>query len=222
MKVLATSREQLNLHGEWMFELHGLSVPPMDFTGRLEDYGAVALFVLGARRVKADFEVVQDNQSALIECCRLLEGIPLAIELAAAWVSLLSCQEIAHEIEANLDFLTTSMRDVPERHRSIRATINHSWKLLPDEECRILSRLSVFHGGFSRRAAEQVAGASISSLASLHSKSLVRRTESGRYDLHELLRKYALMKLEESSEELENTKNVHCIYHLDIFGDREI
>ena len=221
VKILATSRERLNLHGEWMFELHGLPVPPEYFTGRLEDYGAVALFALGARRVKADFEIVQENQPALIQICRLLEGIPLAIELAAAWVSLLSCQEIALEIEANLDFLTTSMRDVPERHRSIRATINHSWKLLPAEEALILSRLSVFHGGFSRRAAERVAGASISSLASLHSRSLLHRTESGRYDLHELLRKYALMKLEESPEELENTKNIHSIYYLDEFGDRE-
>jgi tetratricopeptide (TPR) repeat protein len=150
-----------------------------------------------------------------------LEGIPLAIELAAAWVRLLSCQEIAAEIEASLDFLTTSMRDVPERHRSIRATIDHSWELLPAEERRILRRLSVFQGGFSRQAAEQVAGATMASLASLTAKSLVHRTESGRYDLHDLLRAYARLKLEESAEELENAKNAHCAYSLDFMGDRQ-
>lgn len=221
MKILVTSRERLNLQGEWMYELYGLPVPVEYARDPLEDYAAVALFVLAARRVKADFKIDQENRPAIIQICRLLEGIPLAVELAAAWVRLLSCQEIAHEIEANLDFLTTSMRDVPERHRSIRATIDYSWKMLPDEERRILSRLSVFHGGFSRQAAEQVGGASISSLASLHARSLVHRIESGRYDLHELLRKYALMKLEESSQELENTLHHHCIYYLDYYGNRE-
>ena len=220
-KILATSRDQLNLQGEWMYELHGLPAPPTDFTGRVEDYGAVTLFILSARRVRADFEIQKDEQHALIRICRLLEGIPLAIELSAAWVRLLSCEEIVHEIESNLDFLTTSVRDIPERHRSIRATIDHSWKLLSDEESRILRRLSVFHGGFSRHAAERVAGASLSSLASLHAKSLVHRTEGERFDLHDLLRKYTLMKLEESPEELEKTKDVHCAYYLDFLGDRE-
>ncbi len=221
LKILATSREQLNLHGEWMYELHGLPAPPMDFATRLEDYGAVKLFILSARRVQADFEIQKDEQPALIRICRLLEGIPLAIELAAAWVGMLSCEEIAHEIESSLDFLTTSMRDVPERHRSLRAAIDHSWRLLSDNERRVLRRLSVFHGGFSRHAAEQVAGASLSSLASLHAKSLVHRTESERFDLHDLLRKYTLMKLEESPEELANTKDIHCVYYLDFLGDRE-
>lgn len=222
IKILVTSRERLNLQGEWMYELYGLPTPPEYASNRLEDYAAVALFVLAARRVKADFEIDPENQSATIQICRLLEGIPLAVELAAGWVRLLSCQEIVQEIEANLDFLTTAMRDVPERHRSIRATIDYSWKLLPDEERRILSRLSVFHGGFSRQAAEQVGGASMSSLASLHARSLVHRIESGRYDLHELLRKYALMKLEESPQELEATQHSHCVYYLDTFGNREV
>jgi tetratricopeptide (TPR) repeat protein len=171
--------------------------------------------------VQPDFEIHKDDHTALIRICRLLEGIPLAIELSAAWVRLLSCEEIVHEIESNLDFLTTSVHDIPERHRSIRATMEHSWKLLSDEECRILRRLSVFQGGFSRHAAEHVAGASLSSLASLHAKSLVQRTEGERFDLHDLLRKYTLLKLEESPEELENTKDIHCAYYLDFLGDRE-
>ncbi len=151
----------------------------------------------------------------------MLEGIPLAIELAAAWVGMLSGAEIATEIESNIDFLTTSMRDVPERHRSIRATMDHSWKLLSANERYLLRRLSVFHGEFSYHAAEQVAGASLLSLASLHAKSIVHRTKRERYDLHDLIRKYALMKLEESPEELENTQGIHCLYYLDFLGDRE-
>lgn len=221
VKVLATSRERLNLQDEWTFELHGLLTPPVNFSGRLENYGAVALFVHSARRAKVDFEIQENERPALIRICRLLEGIPLAIELAASWVVMLSCEEIAHEIEANLDFLSTSLRDVPERHRSIRAAIDHSWKLLPDEERRILQRLSVFHGGFSRHAAERIAGASLSSLASLQAKSFVHRTEGERYDLHDLVRKYALMKFEESAEELDRTKDSHCDYYLNFFGDRE-
>jgi predicted ATPase len=112
----------------------------------------------------------------------------LALELAAAWVGVLSCREIAQEIQGNMDFLTTSMRDIPARHRSIRATFDHSWNLLSNEERRVLCQLAVFHGGFDRKAAHQIAGASINLLASLNAKSLVRRSENGRYDLHEVIR----------------------------------
>ena len=220
IKILCTSRERLNLQGEWMFDLRGLPVPPLEHLDQLEGYSATALFIQSAQRANARFKT-EDEQSSIIKICQLLEGIPLAIELSAAWVGLLSCADIAKEIEANMDFLTTSMRDVPERHRSIRATIDHSWKLLSDHERQLLRRLSVFHGGFSYHAAEQVAGASLSSLASLHAKSIVHRTQGERYDLHDLLRKYALLKLEESPEELEHTKDIHCIYYLNFFGYRE-
>lgn len=151
----------------------------------------------------------------------MLEGIPLAIELAAAWVGTLSGVQIATEIESNIDFLTTSMRNVPERHRSIRATMDHFWKLLSANERHLLCRLSVFHGEFSYHAAEQVAGASLLSLASLRDKSIIHRTKHERYDLHDLIRKYAQMKLEESPEELRTTKDIHCLYYLNFLGNRE-
>src|SRR5262249_52535375 len=127
---------------------------------------------------------------AVAHVCRLVEGMPLGIELAAAWVRTLSCAEIADEIARNLDFLVTSTRDLPERHRSIRAVFEHSWKLLTLEEQQVLQRLSVFRGAFTREAAEQVAGASLVVLSTLVTKSLLHRTAKGRYDLHELVRQY--------------------------------
>src|SRR5690606_40959526 len=107
----------------------------------------------------------------------------------------LSCQEIAAEIERNLDFLSTPARDVPPRQRSLRAAFEHSWRLLDDEERAILPALAVFAGGFTRQAAEAVAGASLLTLASLMAKSLVERVDEGRYDLHEIVRQYAAEKL---------------------------
>lgn len=221
VKILGTSRERLNLHGEWTYEVHGLSVPPDHFVERLDEYDSIRLFVKSAQRIKADFQETVGEQLSLIRICQLVEGVPLAIELAAAWVGLLSCQEIAQEIQANMDFLTTSMRDIPKRHRSIRATFDHSWKLLSDEERFALCQLSVFHGGFDRYAAEQIAGAPLPLLASLSAKSLVRRSESGRYDLHELIRQYALSNLNEYSQSLE-TYARHSEYYLAYVQEREI
>jgi predicted ATPase/transcriptional regulator with XRE-family HTH domain len=220
LKILGTSRERMNLHGEWMYELHGLSVPPKDYVGRLDHYDSIELFIKSAQRIKTDFQVLPEDQNYLMQVCQLVDGVPLAIELAAAWVSVLSCQEIAQEIKANLDFLSTSMMNIPERHRSIRATFNHSWSLLPEEERRVLCQLSVFRGGFDRKAAEQITGAKIDLLASLTSKSLVHRTEAGGYDLHEVIRKYALDYLNEDSKCTE-TYLRHCQYYLTLVRSEE-
>lgn len=214
LKILATSRERLNLQGEWTYELHGLAVPPAEFAGKLEDYSAAAFFLQSATRAKADFELTAAEQPALILICQVLDGIPLAIELAAAWVGMLSCQEISQEIRSNIDFLTTSMRDIPERHRSLRATFDHSWSLLSLEERNALCRLSVFHGGFDRKAAEQIAGATLPLLASLVSKSLVRRTKNGRYDLHEAIRQYAASHLDANPSQCGLTCDLHGEHYL--------
>jgi predicted ATPase len=221
IKILCTSRERLSLHGEWTYELHGLSIPPSEFTDSLEDYSAASLFMERARQIRTEFDLTEPDKPALVRICHLVEGIPLAIELAAAWVGLLSCREIAEEIEKNIDFLTTSMRDAPERHRSLKATFDHSWRLLSDVEREALSRLSVFHGGFDRFAAEKVGGATLSLLASLVSKSLVRRTEDGRYDLHEVIRQHALAHLREDETRQLETCDLHCEYYLNLAAEYE-
>jgi predicted ATPase len=148
VKLLVTSRERLNLLSEWVFDLQGLPVPPNDQVEQIEAI-LVALFLQSARRVRAGFELREEERQWVRKICHTMEGMPLGIELSAAWVGLLSCEEIAKEIERNLDFLTVSMRDLPERHRSLRATLDHSWKLLKRGEL-VLSRLSVFQGDFSR------------------------------------------------------------------------
>lgn len=221
LRILITSRERLNLQGEWMYELHGLPVPPSEHVNRLDEYSAAALFVQTARRIKIDFEISEAEKPALVQICQLLEGIPLAIELAAAWAGVLSCSEIAREIESNIDFLQTSMRDIPERHRSLRASFDHSWRLLSEAERTALPRLAIFRGGFDRAAAEQVAGATLPLLASLVSKSLVRRGEDGRYDLHEVIRQFALSYLDQDAAQHDEARDAHSRYYLQFAADRE-
>jgi tetratricopeptide (TPR) repeat protein len=144
--------------------------------------------------------------------------MPLGIELAAAWVRTLSCEEIAQQIERGLDFLRVTTRDLPTRHRSMRAVFDHSWKLLPEEEKQVLARLSVFRGGFRRDAAGQIAGAALSMLSALVTKSLVRRSGENRYDLHELVRQFAAEHLSKINGEPIETQNRHSKYYLTSFG----
>jgi len=217
IKLLTTSRESLNLQGEWVFEVHGLPVPENDVT----EGTSVELFLQRARRAHVEFSAATDDYPAILRICTLVDGIPLGIELAAAWVRTLSCMEIAKEIEHGLDFLSTSVRDLPGRHRSMRAVFDHSWKLLSNEEQSVLSRLSVFHGKFSRTAAEQVAGATLSTLSSLVTKTLIRRSEDGRYDLHELLRQYAENRAQAEPEDFEITKSRHSTYYLQLVHSLE-
>jgi transcriptional regulator with XRE-family HTH domain len=123
LKLLTTSRERLNLQGEWVLEIQGLPVPPNDQGSDLEAYSAALLFVQSAQRARVGFVLLPEERPAVARICRLMEGMPLGIELAASWVRSLSCQEIAQESERSLDFLAVSMRDAPARHRSMRAGV---------------------------------------------------------------------------------------------------
>ncbi|MFN8457938.1 MAG: tetratricopeptide repeat protein [Anaerolineae bacterium] len=230
VKLLVTSRERLNLQGEWLFEVQGLPFPqlPADalsdqkhLTEKVESYSAVQLFVQSAGRIQADFSLTEAEKLAVARICDLVAGLPLGIELAAAWVRLLSCAEIAQEIERNLNFLATSVRDVPERHRSLRAVFAHSWNLLSAAEQQVFKQLSVFRGGFRREAAERLTGANLPVLAALVDKSFLRRSASGRYEIHELLRQYAAEKLAASPPEQEQTQDLHCDYYLNFLAQRE-
>ncbi len=224
LKLLVTSRERLNLQSEWVFVVQGLAVPPEDECAQVEAYPSVQLFVQRARQAQSGFELQEEDKAAVVSICRMVEGMPLGIELAAAWVSVLTCDEIAAEIapreRPGLDFLATSVRDVPERQRSLRAVFDHSWKLLTGEEQAALRRLTVFQGGFTRQAAEQIVGASLPRLYMLVSKSLVRYEDSGRYDLHEVIRQYALPHFAADSE-YEATHDKHGRYYLALLRDRE-
>jgi DNA-binding CsgD family transcriptional regulator/tetratricopeptide (TPR) repeat protein len=136
----------------------------------------------------------------VVEICRLVDGMPLAIELAAGWLKTLQPEGIAQEIRRSMDILATRSRNLPERHRSIRSVFSQSWQLLSAAERDVFQKLSVFRGGFTREAAEVVAGASLHTLAGLVDKSLVRLNAAGRYDIHELLRQYGAEQMDEAEQ----------------------
>lgn len=209
LKILVTSRERLNLQGEWTFELGGLTVPPQS-DADASAYSALQLFELHARRLRPNLQLRGAEREAAIRICQRVDGMPLAIELAAAWVNLLSCAEIAAEIERGFDFLSSTLRDAPERHRSLRAVFEHSWRRLTANEQSALSRLTLFQGGFSLEAAESVVGAGRSVLSSLESKSLLRRSANGRFDLHEVIRQYAKDYLKDEAA----LRDSHSEYYL--------
>jgi predicted ATPase/DNA-binding XRE family transcriptional regulator len=211
--ILATSREPLSLQLEWVFEVQGLPLPQGSVADEFERNSATRLFLQRAQQARVGFVATPQDREAIWRICRLVDGLPLAIELAAGWVRALSCQEIAREIQRNVDFLATSARDVSERHRSIRAVFDHSWALLSPEEQHALTCLSIFRGGFGREAAEAVAGASLPLLSLLVSKSLLRRTETGRYDLHELVRQYAFSQLRRDPQAEAQIRELHCRYY---------
>jgi predicted ATPase/transcriptional regulator with XRE-family HTH domain len=221
VKVLSTSRESLGLHGEWVFEVLGLPVPDNSSPDGFEQDTSIELFIQRARRAHVGFDATPQDLSAILKICRLVDGMPLAIELAAAWARTLSCDEIAYEIERGLDFLSVNTRDLPARHRSMRAVFDQTWRLLSEDEKLILVRLSVFRGGFRREAAEQVAEATLSLLNALVTKSLIRRNITGRYDLHELIRQFAAEQNGKYQEEQIAVRASHGSYFLTYFGNAD-
>lgn len=195
MQLLITSRERLRLSNERVFELGGLSLPT--HTIPPENSDAVILFLERAQQSVADVRLDNQNKLTVARICQLVDGIPLGIELAAAWVNVLSLDEIAAELESNIDFLARSNRDATPRHGSMRAVFEQSWALLDREEQLTLGRLAAFRGGCTREAAQNVAKATLPLLAGLIDKSLVRRQQSprhARYELHEVVRQYAAEK----------------------------
>jgi len=221
VKLLTTSREHLHLQAEWVFEVQGLPIPTSVQVSSLEANSAARLFLQRAHQAKTDFHMEAGDFPALARICQLVQGLPLAIELAANWTRTLSCQEIAQEIEHDLQFLAVNTHDIAHRHRSIQAVFDHSWELLSKREQTTLKRLSVFRGGFQREAAEQIAGANLALLSSLVGKSLVLRNDINHYNLHELLRQYFAVHLAEDTDEEQEIRGLHCRYYLTLLQSRE-
>ena len=214
VKILASSREALNLDWEHIYNLSGLEIPDDTQTETLEAYSAVQLFAERAKRVQRRFSL-EDERACAVKICRLVDGMPLGIELAAGWVRTLPCNDLAAEIEQSLDFLTSRSRTATERHRSLRAVFEHSWNLLTPPEQAVLMRLSVFRGSFDRAAARAVASASLPVLSILVDKSLLRVDDDGRYNVHELLRQYAAEKLATDANSHAQTLHRHMIHYAD-------
>ncbi len=211
VRILATSREGLGVAGERIFAVASLDVPETsENSDAIVDCDAVRLFVARAQAARADFALDAKNATAVAQICRRLDGVPLAIELAAARVGLLTAGELAQRLDQRFRVLTGSERGAVERHQTLRAAIDWSYDLLGDAERRLLDRLSVFAGGFTLAAAEEIAGSDgvdamevFELLAGLVAKSLVVADTHGieaRYRLLETIRQYAEERLDENGE----------------------
>jgi predicted ATPase/DNA-binding CsgD family transcriptional regulator len=212
LKILATSREALNLQEEWVRQISGLTYPDREDGKLLTDYSAVQLFLDRARRIRGDFALSEDARG-VIDICRLVEGMPLAIELAAGWLKTLRPSDIAQEIQRNLDILATRSRNLPERHRNIRSVFSYSWMLMSEDERNVFQKVSVFRGGFTREAAQAVAEASLPTLAGLIDQSMLRLNAAGRYTIHELLRQYGAEQLHATGQ-TETLQHTYIDYYL--------
>ena len=213
LKILVTSREALKLRMEWVYHVDGLAFPSSTSTDSLERYDAVRLFNELAIKVQRNFVLATERES-VVQICRLVQGMPLAIELAATWLRRLPCIEIVAELQRSLDFLETDLHDLPDRHRSMRVVFDHSWKLLMEEEQNVFMALSVFRGGFLQEASEQIVGASRKLLMSLVDKSILKVNHDGRYEIHELQRQYAEEKLCEEPRRKTKIFDQHSAYYL--------
>jgi len=220
VKILVTSRERLNLQEETVFRIDGMSVPSQALPDDALQYSAIQLFLLSARRLQPGLQLEGPDSELVIRICRAVQGVPLGIILAASWVETLSLQEISEGIGKSFDFLESDMRNLPERHRSIRHVFDTSWSRLSTAERDVYMKLSVFRGGFTREAVQEVTLASLRTLMGLVNKSLLHRDpHTGRYRVHELARQYAEEKLRESGQAAEVGES-HARFYLRMLEQR--
>ncbi len=245
--VLTTSRFRLNAQSEHLVPVGGMDYPELPAPARASTenpastagpiaagHSAVALFLNAARRVQPGYEPTNDDLASIIRICQQVEGMPLGILLAASWIQTMPLAEIADQITAqasghSLGFLETESRDVPERHRSMRAVLDHSWALLTAREREAMQGLSVFRGSFAREAAQPVAGTTLPELRALINKSLLHFQPAGRYHIHELVRQYVVEKLAQSPAVSKTIADRHCAWYMtalqrwamDIRGSRQ-
>lgn len=211
VKIIATSQENLKLHGETIINIGGMEISNQAASTGTARGDAIALFTQSAKNFYPDYNLSADQIEQITRICKLVEGMPLAVELAASWLHILSEDEIVDELEKDIGILETEARDVPDRHRSIHTVFDHSWSLLSSREQELFMIISVFRGGFTRAAAQVIAGATLRQLAGLVKKSIISYNHaSGRYEIHELLRQYAQTRLESVPGASESTQKAHA------------
>lgn len=212
LRLLVTSRERLDLRWEWLVDLEGLECPPARPARALADYPAAQLFLERAAQVRRPFAPGPAEQAAVAQICRLSAGLPLLLELAAAALRERSCLSLAAALEQSLHALEPRLRDLPARHRSAQAVLDHSWELLGPQDRRVFCALAVFRQEIAAEAAAAVAGAAPAALERLAAKSLLRPAGPGLYSLHELVRQYAAARLEQRGE-AEAARAAHCAHY---------
>ncbi len=199
VRILTTSREALNVQAEYLVDVMGLDVPKTD-AQQIEIFDSVQLFLRNAKRVNPQFILEPKDHEFVILICQLLQGSPLAIELASHWLRVLNPEQVAEEIRSSMDFLTINQPDVPLRHRSMRAVFNASWQLLSPDQQLVLAKMSLLPNGFTLESLGKVAKASPSILFGLVNKSLVTRNNN-RFLIHEVIRQYSQQQLEPMQQE---------------------
>lgn len=215
--VLVTSREPLTPGWEWLYEVRGMLHPASNAADSLDDHSAIRLFVERARRVQPGFRLA-DERASVMRICQLVEGMPLGIEIAAAWLRLMPCDAIAAEL---LD-LENPQRDIPDRHRSLRDLFDHTWQHLTAQEQHTFMSLSVFRGGFTREAAEEVAQTTVPRLAALVNKSLLHCDRvTGRFSIHELLRQDMAGRMNARPAMQNDVFGRHAAYYADFLRQLE-
>ncbi|MEZ4642679.1 MAG: tetratricopeptide repeat protein [Chloroflexota bacterium] len=202
VQVLVTSREPLHLHAERRLPLAGLPYPATTAVDNVMVSPAVALFVQSARQMVPDFRLDATAVTAVIKLCQLVDGLPLALELAAGWVRVMDCAAILRETEQNLAFLVASGQHAPvsaeaERHRSLQAIFNQTWMLLSPHLQHLLAQAALFPGAFTLTALQGILRTpTMMDVATLLDKSLLRRTNESHYELHPLLQQFAAAQVE--------------------------
>ncbi len=216
LKLLVTSREPLNITWEHTLEIFGMRYPEKVSEKGFAEYDAVRLFARTAQQVD-HFQLKTDYYPAILEICHVIEGMPLGLELAASWVQAFSCQQIAELLTKDLGIVESTLKDIPERHRSLDNVFEHSWRLLNELEQSVLSKLAIFRGGFDKDAAKAITTAPYIVLLQLKQKSLVRKEKEEYFDMHEVIRQGAEKKLKENDSEYQKVRTAHSHYYLNLF-----
>ncbi len=215
VKIWVTSRQRLNLPWERPFEVAGLASPG-DEADDATRFDAGQLYLSRARQIHPGFRLTPADRLWLNRLCRLLDGLPLGLELAAGWTRLLSVKEIYARLSTALDTTLPTRPHLPDRQRSLEVVLRHSWDMLTPEEQAVFCRLALFRGGFDRTAAEQVAGATPAILTTLLDRSLIRQPDGRRFDLHPLWRQFLLEQLAHQPEEMARSRHAHSRYFLNL------
>lgn len=222
LSFLCTSREPLNLQAEWLYDLSGMQLPLAtgDFDNA-QDSDAVKLFLQAGRKTKADFMIDASNLKSIVQICHLVEGMPLALELAASWLRVLSAPEISAELEKDLSSLKSKWQDAPKRHQSMQAVFDSSWQRLSKSEKLALQKVAIFQGSFSKKAAREVADTGLPLILLLTNKSLLRKTALGRFSQHPLMWQQTRTEAERSCDSFEKIAEKHASYFAAFLQERE-
>ncbi|MFL7839524.1 MAG: ATP-binding protein [Candidatus Promineifilaceae bacterium] len=222
LSILITSREVLNLHEEQIFPLSGLTLPISVDADELLQADAPRLFLQSARRQLPEFTLYENDFEPLSQICNLVEGLPLAIEMAAGWSNKISLGQIAIQLRRSLAFLQMEDGIIPDGHKSITAVFDTTWQQLDKQEQRAFMTLAVFRGGFTLHAVQKIVGIPFTALSQLVSKSLLKFDRKvDRYQMHELLRQYAAMRLAHDRREEFAILVKHAAYYNLLLCEKE-